>query len=322
MKALQVNQTDHHICEIIDLPQPAPDVGEVLVKISYSSLNYKDALALMENGGVIRSYPQTPGIDLAGVVVKSCVPEFKAGDLVFATGYALGVSRNGGYSEYQVLPSQWLFALPSELSLKDVMAFGTAGLTAALCIGELTRKVTPEQPVLVTGATGGVGSLAVYLLRALGYKKISIVSRKENAAELLGPVEEIFTPESFLAESKPLNRQLFAGVVGTVGGELLAKILPHVCYDGIVTACGNAGGIKLATTVLPFILRGVTLAGIDSVNATTEKRQAAWDLLAQHKTILSQLSLQEISLTEVPTVAKDLLKGNHSGRTIVKIEGE
>lgn len=322
MKALQVNQTDHHICEIIDLAQPIPESGEVLVKISYSSLNYKDALALTEKGGVIRSYPTTPGIDLAGTVVKSCAPEFKAGDLVFATGYELGVSRNGGYSEYQVVPAKWLFSLPEKLSLKEVMGFGTAGLTAALCIAELTRKVTPEQPVLVTGATGGVGSLVVALLRALGYEKISIISRKEKASALLEPVCEIYTPENFLSESKPLNRQLFAGVVDTVGGELLAKILPHVSYGGVVTACGNAGGIKLTTTVLPFILRGVTLAGIDSVNATTVQRKTAWDLLAQHKDSLSQLPLQEISLEEVPTVAQSLLSGTHSGRTIVKVEGE
>lgn len=318
MQALRVNRQTDYQWEIKDIPRPTPATGEVLVKIDYSGLNYKDALALTD-AGVIRSFPRTPGIDLAGVVVESADPNFTPGDKVYATGYGLGVSWDGGFSEYQTLPGKWLLPLPEGLTAREAMAFGTAGLTAALCVAAITQKVQPDEPILITGATGGVGSMAFHLLEKLGYHALTILSRKEDAASHFPTAQAVIAPDTFLIEEKPLNSQLFAGIVDTVGGDLLAKLLPHVRYGGIVAACGNAGGIKLNTTVLPFILRGITLAGIDSVNATSLDRKAAWALLVEHKTLLQEILLQEISLAEVPTVAASLRAGTHTGRTIVKM---
>lgn len=318
MQALRVNRQEKYEWEIKEVPRPTPAEGEVLVKIAYSGLNYKDALALTD-AGVIRSFPRTPGIDLAGVVVESKNPDFTPGDQVYGTGFGIGVSWDGGFSEYQTLPGKWLLPLPENLAPREAMAFGTAGLTAALCVAAITQKVQLDEPVLITGATGGVGSMAYHLLSKLGYRDLTILSRKENAPSLFPKAKAVLNPEVFLIEEKPLNSQLFAGIVDTVGGDLLAKLLPHVHYGGIVAACGNAGGIKLNTTVLPFILRGVTLAGIDSVNATSQDRKKAWNLLIEHKDLLQEIVLQEISLPDVPTVAASLRAGTHTGRTIVKL---
>ena len=318
MQALRVDrQADYH-WEITEIPRPTPAPGEVLIKIDYSALNYKDALALTD-AGVIRSFPRTPGIDLAGIVMESADPAFSSGDRVYATGYGLGVSWDGGFSEYQTVPAKWLMPLPEKLTTREAMAFGTAGLTAALCVAAIIQKVQPTEPVLVTGATGGVGSLAFHLLEKLGYQNLTVLSRKEKASALFPTAQAVISPDAFLIEEKPLNSQLFTGIVDTVGGEVLAKLLPHVHYGGIVAACGNAGGIKLNTTVLPFILRGITLVGVDSVNATLLDRKTAWDLLVAHKELLQEMPLQEISLSEVPTVANSLRAGTHTGRTIVKL---
>lgn len=302
-----------------ELPQ-----GEVTLRIAYSSINYKDALALTEKGGVLRSYPMIPGIDASGVVVESKDDRFCPGDKVIITSYGFGVSRPGGYSELQRVPADWLVKLPQNLTLKESMALGTAGFTAALSVQAIEEAgATPDSRVLITGASGGVGSTALAMLHQLGYTCLSAVSRKPEAREELTKLgaDQIISPVELLPEKvKPLAKQQYDYVIDTVGGKLLAAILPMVCYGGAAALCGNAGGIQLNTTVLPFILRGVKLLGIDSVNTPMAQRIKLWQRLATDLNVSSQIKVQEVLLEEVPAIAQTLLEGTHTGRTIVKID--
>lgn len=304
------------------IPRPEPKADEVLIRVQWSAVNYKDALALSERGGVLRQYPMTPGIDLAGVIVESRDSQFPEGLPVLVTGFGLGVSHPGGLSEYQAVPTSWLVPLPETMSLREAALIGTAGFTAALALRDVVAKTTPEQAVAVTGASGGVGSFAIALLSQLGYQNITGVSRKKGVANQLKKLgaTEIIQPEHFITEKpRPLSKQEFHGVIDTVGGDLLAQILPTVYYGGVAALCGNAGGIKLTTTVLPFILRGITLAGIDSVNVPMTQRVQVWQELAQNLHFLQNLPVTEVSLFEVPQIAQALLAGTHSGRTIVRM---
>lgn len=321
-KALVVRNEPVFSVAVESIPRPEPGPGEVLLQIQWSAVNYKDALALSEKGGVIRNYPMTPGIDLAGIVVESRDSAFPAGLPVLVTGYGLGVSRPGGLSDFQAVPVDWLVPLPTNLSPREAATIGTAGFTAALAVRAVTAKTTPEQTILVTGASGGVGSFAIALLTQLGYKNITAVSRKPEAVKQLTELgaNRVIRPEELLSDQpRPLSKQLFHGVIDTVGGDLLAQILPAVYYGGVAALCGNAGGIKLTTTVLPFILRGITLSGIDSVNVPMTLRRAVWQELADDLHFLQQLSVTEIALADVPATAQTLLAGSHSGRTIVKL---
>ncbi|BAK58926.1 MULTISPECIES: YhdH/YhfP family quinone oxidoreductase [Lactococcus] len=300
------------------------DEGDVLVKVHYSSVNYKDMLAVQKNGGVIRKYPMIPGIDLSGTIVESNDPAFSIGQEVLVTGYDMGMSHTGGLSEYTRIPSSWVIPLPKNLSLKEAMIYGTAGLTAGLSIDALEEEgmsLNKEQTVLVTGATGGVGSLALQILSKMGYKNLIALVRKEyqiEVAQKLGATDVILL-ENFEFGEKPLNKQKFDYILDTVGGELLSNLIPFVSYGGSISMCGNAAGIKLDTTVLPFILRGINLLGIDSVNISREKRVQVWNKLASEWKITDTTLVNEIILEDVPETIFNIKNGTHLGRTIVKI---
>ncbi|MGA4517981.1 YhdH/YhfP family quinone oxidoreductase [Solibacillus silvestris] len=297
--------------------------GEVLIKVSYSSINYKDMLAVQKNGGVIRNYPLIPGIDLSGTIVHSTDNRYTEGQKVIVTGFAMGMSHTGGFAEYARVPADWIVPLPDNLSLKDAMVFGTAGFTAALSIMALEEKgmdLNKDPRILVTGSTGGVGSIAVQILSKIGYKNIAALVRKENqidVAKSLGATDVIFADE--LGElNKPLNKQKFDFVLDTVGGEIASIVIPQISYGGSMSMCGNAGGIKLTTTVLPFILRGINLLGIDSVNVPIKDRGYIWDKIANEWNIAQTTLISEVSLEEVPHTIEAIKNGQHLGRTIIK----
>ncbi|MGX7163290.1 acrylyl-CoA reductase family protein [Enterococcus massiliensis] len=297
--------------------------NQVLVKIAYSDINFKDALATQQKGGVIRSYPMIPGIDLAGEVVESKHQNFASGDKVVVTGYGLGVSHPGGFSDYQQVPGDWLVSLPKELSEKQAMQFGTAGFTAGLAVAALEAGgVKKEEPIFVTGASGGVGSCAIAMLKKLGYQQIIAVSRKEEAQDWLKELgaSDIVPPESLIPEKiRSLAKQQLSGLIDTVGGELLTALLPQLSYGGTAALCGNAAGIGLETTVLPFILRGIRVIGIDSVNVPMPARKKLWQRLATDLNVADQLKTNEITLVEAPATIQSLLAGTHQGRTIIKM---
>ncbi|MFT8837489.1 YhdH/YhfP family quinone oxidoreductase [Liquorilactobacillus satsumensis] len=322
-KALVLNaQEDQVTCSLRTVKLQALSAGEVLVKVAYSSLNYKDMLAFQKDGGVIKNYPLIPGIDLSGVVLASVDSSFKPGDHVLATGYGLGVNHTGGFAEIARLPAAWLLKLPDGLSLKQAMLFGTAGLTAALSIKELLHAgLQQDSNLLITGATGGVGSVATRILAHLGFTKLHALVRKDYQVELatsLGAQQVIKATE--ILKHGLLERQRFDYVLETVGGGVAAALLPKISYKGAMTLCGNAGGVALATNVLPFILRAVRLVGIDSVNYPQVQRREVWQLLANKWNVANQLLYNEIDLAEVPTVLEKLKLGHHYGRTIVVLD--
>lgn len=299
--------------------------GTVVIKAAYSSVNFKDSLASKKDGGVIRNYPMIPGIDVSGTVVTSEDPRFKEGDKVIVTGYQLGVSHTGGYSEYVRVPGDWVVPLPEKMSLKEAMIFGTAGFTAGLSVTALEDdglRDDKEAPIIVTGATGGVATLSIAMLHQLGYTSITALTRKPDSFELLKElgVSECLLVEDFLATSvKALMKQRFAFAIDTTGGEITSAVLPQLRYDGRSAICGRAAGITLETTVLPFILRGVHLLGIDSVNVGMDKRKIVWQRLATDLDITEKAVYQEITLEELPPVFEALQAGQHIGRTIVRI---
>lgn len=299
--------------------------GEVLIRVAYSSVNYKDGLAGIPNGNIVRQYPFIPGIDLSGVVVSSGDSRFEPGQNVIATSYGIGVSHFGGFSEYARIPAEWVLPLPEGLSLREAMIFGTAGLTAALSVQALEEHgAAPDKgKVLVTGATGGVGGAAVAMLAKIGYTVTASTGRTEEAAYLqaLGAAEVISREDVGASAAKPLDKQLWQGAVDSVGGGPLAAVLSKVAYGGAVAASGLTAGTAVATTVLPFILRGVALLGIDSVACPMEKRRRTWERMAGDlkPEALELLVDREISLTELPQALEDILKSNTRGRVLVRM---
>lgn len=301
-------------------------VGNVFIKVAYSGVNYKDMLAFQANSGVVAQYPIIPGIDLCGEVLSSSSCEFKAGDRVIATGFGIGVSHSGGYAEYAQIPSQWLIKLPNALSFKDSMALGTAGFSAALCILALEKMgmQAQNQPnVLVSGATGGVGSIAIALLYAKGYKNITALSSKQDKKEYLLNLgaKEIINPQTIINDNKkPLNKQKFHYAIDCVGGDILSSMISQIYYNGCIALCGNAGGIKLQSNVLPFILRNVSLLGIDSVNYPIQNRDSVWNLLASlKKEIIHKLDIKEVTLQNLENTLYSLQNNLHIGRSIIKV---
>lgn len=295
----------------------------VRVQVEYSDINYKDALAASKNKGVVADYPKVIGIDLAGTVIESNAPKWTNGQKVLATGYGLGTSVDGGFSQIQDVPAQWLVEIPQSLTTKEAMKFGTAGFTAALAVQNLVKETADKNaPILVTGATGGVSTITISLLRQLGYINIVAMTLKKEHASWLSELgaTDIQSPAEILPEKKkPLGKQRFAAVIDTVGGEILANLLPLIQYGGCAVLCGNAGGITLDTTVLPFILRSIKMIGIDSVNVESTKRKEIWQFLAQNKLILEQLPFQKVTLTDLDETIESLLNGTHTGRTIVEV---
>lgn len=301
-----------------DLP-----AGEVLVRVHYSSLNYKDALSATGNKAVTKSYPHTPGIDAAGVVEHSEVEGFAPGDEVIATGYDLGMDTHGGLAEYIRVPASWLIKRPSGLSLREAMILGTAGFTAGLCVYKLLRAglQTSDGDVLVTGATGGVGSVAVKLLSQLGYRVVAATGKAEQAAFLqqLGAAEVIDRKELSQGTERPMLKPRWAGAVDTVGGDILFNVVKSLNYGGSVACCGLTAGTDYAGNVFPFILRGVNLLGVDSVELPLVAKASMWDMLSlQWKMDLEQL-VEEISLEQTPQAIVQILAGQQKGRVLVNM---
>ena len=301
-----------------DLPE-----GDVSVAVQYSTLNYKDGLAITGKGPVVRKFPMVPGIDLVGRVSESSHAEYQPGDLVVLNGWGVGEGHWGGLAQQARLKGDWLVPLPAAFTPKQAMAIGTAGYTAMLCVMALERHgVTPAQgEIVVTGAAGGVGSVAVALLAKLGYTVVAVSGRPAEAAYLksLGAVE-IIDRAALAAPGKPLARERWAGAVDVVGSHVLANVCAQTRYGGVVATCGLAGGADLPTTVMPFILRGVTLAGVDSVMCPRPRRLEAWQRLARDLDIAKLEAIaSEISLGEAIPVAAQLLAGNLRGRVIVDV---
>ena len=324
-KALVVNKDDEFTVEVRDLTLADLPEGDVLVKVVYSSINYKDSLATIPNGNIVKNYPFVPGIDLAGVVVSSNNPRFKEGDEVLATSYEIGVSHFGGYSEYARIPAEWIVPLPKSLTLKEAMIIGTAGFTAALSVLRLEENnVSPEKgKVLVTGATGGVGSFAVSILSKLGYQVEASTGKETEQAYLkkLGATSVVSRDEVYSGEIRALGKQKWAAAVDSVGGEPLASLLSQIQYGGSVAASGLTAGTKLPTAVFPFILRGVNLLGIDSVYCPMDTRLKVWERLATDfkPANLNEFIHQEVTLQQLPEVLPILLKGQARGRILVKL---
>lgn len=325
-KALVVNKIESdftvNVKELMIQDLPA---GDLFIKVSYSSVNYKDGLASTPDGKIVRTYPFIPGIDLAGVVVRSKDSRFNEGDEVIATSYEIGVSHYGGYSEYAQIPAKWVVPLPEGLSLKEAMVYGTAGLTAALSVQRLEENgLTPEKgSVLVTGATGGVGSIAVAILAKRGYHVIASTGKQSEHDFLLEiGASEILSREDVTGEKvRALDKQLWAAAVDPVGGKTLASILSKITYNGSVAVSGLTGGGDVPTTVFPFILRGVNLLGIDSVYCPMETRISLWKRMAtdfKPENLLKIINT-EVSLEVLPNYLSSILKGEARGRTIVKI---
>ncbi len=299
-----------------------PD-GDVLVRVSHSTLNYKDALAMTGKGPVVRQFPMVPGIDLAGIVEESQHPDFKAGDAVLLNGWGVGEAHWGGLSQYARLTGDWLIPQPEGFSPAEAMAIGTAGYTAMLSVLALERHgITPERgDILVTGANGGVGSFAIALLARLGYRVVASTGRPEEAEYLsaLGAAE-IIERASLSAPGRPLGRERWAGAIDSVGSHTLANVCASTRYGGCVAACGLAQGMDFPATVAPFILRGVTLAGIDSVMRPRADRLDAWQRLARDfDRGLLATTTHTIGLEQAMDAASALLAGQVRGRIVVDV---
>ena len=298
--------------------------GDVTVRVEYSTLNYKDGMILQGQGRLVRQYPHVPGVDFAGTVEQSSSPEFKPGDPVILTGWRVGELHWGGYAERARVKADWLVHRPAGLSAKQAMAIGTAGFTAMLALIALERHgLKPDGgDVLVTGAAGGVGSVAISLLAALGYRVVASTGRPElrDYLESLGAAELI--DRAALAEkpTRPLDRERWAGAIDAVGGNTLATILTTLKYRAAVAACGLAGGSDLPASVIPFLLRGVSLLGIDSVMCPRDERIAAWDRLA-HDLPLDRLDrmTETVPLADLPDLAPQILNGAVRGRVVVAV---
>ncbi|MCG9790644.1 oxidoreductase [Vibrio mediterranei] len=324
-KALLLNQEDKKtIATISQVDESQLPEGNVKIDVKYSSLNYKDGLAITGKGKIIRNFPMVPGIDLSGVVSQSDDPRYKEGDEVVLTGWGVGENHWGGMAEKASLNGDWLVPMPAGLDAEKVMAIGTAGFTAMLCVQAIVDAgIKPEDgEVLVTGASGGVGSVSVTLLNQLGYKVAAVTGRASENGELLTSLgaSRIVERSELEEPAKPLERQVWAAAVDTVGSKLLAKVLAQMNYNGVVAACGLAGGFDLPTTVMPFILRNVRLQGIDSVMCPREKRIKAWEQLATllPESYYAQAS-KTVALEEAIQAAEDITNGAITGRVTIEI---
>ena len=305
-----------HLADLPDEP--------VLIDVEYSTLNYKDGLAMTGKGRICRTLPLICGIDLSGIVKESSDSTWKQGDRVVINGYGLSESYNGGYSQFQRVKTEWPVLLPDELSTLDAMAIGTAGYTAMLCVQAIEdHGARPgDGPVLVTGAAGGVGSIAISLLSTLGYEVHASTGRADSQKEFLESLgaSEVIDRRQLSNASKPLEKERWLGVVDTVGSQTLATTIAQTRREGIVTACGLAGGMDLPSSVAPFILRGVTLRGIDSVMACYQRREKAWSRLASimNRDHLKNLS-RVVPMTEILALGPAILAGEIRGRIIVDV---
>jgi len=326
-KALVINQEGENFTrEIKNIDQSFLKHGDVLVKVDYSGLNYKDALILKNGARLVKEFPHIPGIDFSGKVVESQNEQFKIGDEIILTGWRVGEIYYGGYSQYAKVKGDFLVKKPESLTSKEAMVLGTAGLTALQCAFAVKAREElllgdKVENVIVTGASGGVGSIAVMVLNKLGYNVTAVSSKKDNNDYLksLGAKSIINTSE-LNVEPRPLDKGLYDGAVDTVGGNVLAKVLSHIKETGIVAACGNALDIKLNTTVMPFIIRGVKLWGINSVNTSKKRREFIWNEAPNLIDFeLLNKSIKEIKIEELLDVYPKMLKGQTSGRYLVNL---
>ncbi|WP_215085187.1 YhdH/YhfP family quinone oxidoreductase [Exiguobacterium sp. s78] len=300
-----------------DLPE-----GDVLIRVTHSCVNYKDALSMSGNRGVTKSYPHTPGVDAAGYIEQTTDERFHIGQAVVVNGFDFGMNTSGGFQEYIRVPADWVTLLPESIRPLEAMQYGTAGLTAAQSVDELLRIVSKDAgPILVTGATGGVGTIAISLLIRLGYTVYAVTGKRVEQERLLKKgVAEVLDRTTFLEETdRPLKKGLYAGVIDTVGGPLLASVIRFVQYGGVVTTCGNVGGAEMTLTVYPFILRGVRLIGIDAVQTPIAYRQALWQRLASDWQVNLSSEVDIKTLNDLPEIAEALLTSRHRGRTVIEI---
>lgn len=324
-KALRVFCDERGVrSEVVEMSAEEVGAGEVLIRNAYSSINYKDALAGTGAGKIMKRFPLVGGIDVSGTVAASTDARFKEGDAVLVTGYGLGVEQDGGYAAYSRVPADWVVPLPAGLGPFDAMALGTAGFTAALSVLRLEHNgLKPENgPVVVTGATGGVGSLAVDMLAGRGYQVTALSGKAAQHGYLreLGAAA-ILDRHGLEMGDRPLEKALWAGAVDTVGGQVLAWLTRTMQYHGAIAACGLAGGAELHATVMPFILRGVSLLGIDSVMCPMDLRREAWrrlasDLKPRH---LEEIVSRVVKLDELPQAFGDFLQGRVTGRVVVRV---
>tara|TARA_R110001583_G_scaffold42029_2_gene133617 strand:+ start:20790 stop:21770 length:981 start_codon:yes stop_codon:yes gene_type:complete len=324
-KALILDQQDKKtLAEIRQIEESMLPDEDIIVAVDYSSINYKDGLAITGKGRVVKQFPMVPGIDLAGTVLSSKDKRFPVGTKVISTGWGVGESYWGGLAEKASLKADWLVPLSTGLSTDKAMKVGTAGFTAMLCVQALIDAgIKPEDgEILVTGASGGVGSTAITLLSQLGYQSVAVTGRIEENSELLKKLgaTRIIERSEFDEPARPLEKQFWAGAIDTVGSNMLAKVIAQMNYNGAVAACGLAGGFDLTTTVMPFILRGVKLLGIDSVYCEYDKRVAAWDRLTEllPESFYEQ-ACTEITLDEAIEYAQAITNGKVTGRTVVKL---
>lgn len=319
---------DDFIAEVRTLDESSLPPGDVTIRVQWSSVNYKDGLASIPNGRVVRTYPMVPGVDLAGVVVESSDPRFRPGQGVVVIGYDLGVAHPGGFAELARVPGDWVVQLPEGLTAKEAMALGTAGFTAALSIEALEQHgLRPGNgPVIVTGATGGVGSIAVAMLAKLGYTVAASTGKASEHDYLreLGATEILSREEVSAPSNRPLESERWAGAVDPVGGDTTAYLLRTMKYGASIALSGLTGGRELHTTVIPFILRAVNLLGIDSVWCPRETRVRVWQRCATDlkPPRLLETIAHEIDLDGLPVVLDAILKGQVRGRTLVRLAGE
>ncbi|EFC2601889.1 oxidoreductase [Escherichia coli] len=323
MQALLLEQQDGKtLASVQTLDESRLPEGDVTVDVHWSSLNYKDALAITGKGKIIRNFPMIPGIDFAGTVRTSEDPRFHAGQEVLLTGWGVGENHWGGLAEQARVKGDWLVAMPQGLDARKAMIIGTAGFTAMLCVMALEDAgVRPQDgEIVVTGASGGVGSTAVALLHKLGYQVVAVSGRESTHEYLKSLGASRILPRDEFVESRPLEKQVWAGAIDTVGDKVLAKVLAQMNYGGCVAACGLAGGFTLPTTVMPFILRNVRLQGVDSVMTPPARRAQAWQrLVADLPESFYTQAAKEISLAEAPKFAEAIINNQIQGRTLVKV---
>ncbi len=325
LRAILISKTDQgQSVELVTMSEDELMEGDVTIDVEYSTLNYKDGLALTGRSPIVRKWPMIGGIDLAGTVVKSEHPDYRPGDKVVLNGWGLSETHYGGYATRARVKGDWLVPLGDSFTTRQAMAIGTAGYTAMLCVLALEEHgVAPDQgDVLVTGASGGVGSVAIALLAKLGYRVVASTGRPNEAQYLtgLGAAQIVDRKEFSEAQPRPLDKARWAAAVDCVGSRTLATVLSQMRYGGVVAACGLAQGADLPTTVMPFILRGVTLVGIDSVQAPMERRRLAWQRLARDLDISKLDAMTSvIPLADVPAAGADLLAGKLRGRVVVDV---
>lgn len=319
-----IEESDKSVGRFVDLTFADIDPGEVVIEAHYSSVNYKDALAATGAGKVIRRFPCVGGIDVSGVVASSTDARFKVGDEVLVTGYDMGVAHDGGYAEFVRVPADWVVHLPKGVSLFEAMALGTAGFTAALAIHRMEQNdLRPENgKVVVTGATGGVSSLGIQMLAQLGYEVVALTG-KDNERDYLKSLgaSEILSRKELVMGTRPMEKALWAGALDSVGGETLAWLTRTMQPEGCIASFGNAGGFELNTTVLPFILRGIRLLGVDSAAAPMRLRQHIWQRLATdlHPKQLERV-VEIVHFADLPQVFPKMLQGQLRGRVVVSIK--